>query len=214
MSMTLRLAGAFLAMTGMTATTAAQAANCASARDVQAIQVAAVYQELTAAALTCGPAAVANYNRFVVAFRAELRRSDNTLLAMFKRTHGSTRGAREYDSFKTRAIANAERRRIKPGAHEGFCNTVQVVFDAALAPDKPLLEDFVSGVPVHEKNPLDSCEIQVAMNLTGVQAAPDIAPTPRPDRPGEVQASTDAIVPAADTAATPAAAVPAIRPAR
>jgi hypothetical protein len=214
MSKTLRLAGAFLAMTGMTATTAAQAANCASARDVQAIQVAAVYQELTAAALTCGPAAVANYNRFVVAFRAELRRSDNTLLAMFKRTHGSTRGAREYDSFKTRAIANAERRRIKPGAHEGFCNTVQVVFDAALAPDKPLLEDFVSGVPVHEKNPLDSCEIQVAMNLTGVQAAPDIAPTPRPDRPGEVQASTDAIVPAADTAATPAAAVPAIRPAR
>jgi hypothetical protein len=214
MSKTLRLAGAFLAMTGMTATTAAQAANCASARDVQAIQVAAVYQELTAAALTCGPAAVANYNRFVVAFRAELRRSDNTLLAMFKRTHGSTRGAREYDSFKTRAIANAERRRIKPGAHEGFCNTVQVVFDAALAPDKPLLEDFVSGVPVHEKNPLDSCEIQVAMNLTGVQAAPDIAPTPRPDRAGEVQASTDAIVPAADTAATPAAAVPAIRPAR
>ncbi len=211
MSKTLRLAGAFMAMAGMTATTAAEAANCASARDVQAIQVAAVYQELTAAALTCGPAAVANYNRFVISFRAELRRSDNTLLAMFKRTHGSTKGAREYDSFKTRAIANAERRRIKPGAHEGFCNTVQVVFDAALAPDKPLLEDFVSGVPVHEKNPLDSCEIQVAMNLTGVQAAPDIAPTPRPDRPGEAQASTDAIVP---VAAAPAAAVPAIRPAR
>jgi len=210
MSKTLRLAGAFLAIAGMTATTAAEAASCASARDVQAIQVAAVYQELTAAALTCGPAAVANYNRFVVTFRAELRRSDNTLLAMFKRTHGSARGAREYDSFKTRAIANAERRRIKPGAHEGFCNTVQVVFDAALAPDKPLLEDFVSGVPVHEKHPLDSCEIKVAMNLTGVQAAPDIAPTPRPDRPGEV-ASSDAIVPAA---ATPAAAVPAIRPAQ
>ena len=211
MSKTLRLSGACLALAGMMATTAAEARNnCASAREIQAIQVTAVYQELTAAALTCGPAAVSNFNRFVKTFQAELRKSDATLLSMFRRTHGGAAGAREYDSFKTRTIANAERRRIKPGAHEGFCNTVQVVFDAALAPDKPVLEDFVSGVPVHEKNPLDACEIQVAMNLTGVQAAPSIAPTPRPDRPGDVAAADAALVPAS----APASAVPAIRPAQ
>jgi len=217
MSKTLRRTGALLAVAGMMATTAAEARNCASAREIEAIQVAAVYQELTAAALTCGPAAVANFNRFVKTFQTELRRSDATLLAMFKRTHGSTAGAREYDSFKTRAIANAERRRIKPGAHEGFCNTVQVVFDAALAPDKPVLEDFASGVPVYEKNPLDSCEIQVAMNLTSVKAAPDILPTPRPGLPGEAQAAEAGLVPIAapaTAAAAPAAAVPAIRPAQ
>ena len=216
MSKTMRRAGAFLAVAGMMATTAAEAQSrrCASRSEVQAIQVAAVYQELTAAALTCGPAAVSNYNRFVTVFRAELRKSDATLLSMFRRTHGGTAGSREYDSFKTRAIANAERRRIKPGAHEGFCNTVQVVFDAALAPDKPVLEDFVSGVPVHEKHPLDACEIQVAMNLTGVRAAPDIAPTPRPDRPGDVPAADAALVPASAPAAATPAAVPAIRPAQ
>src|SRR5690606_1032610 len=128
MSKTMRLSGALLAVTGMMAATAAEARECARAPEVKAIQVAAVYQELTAAALTCGPAAVANYNRFVNSYRVELRRSDATLLAMFKRAHGGSAGAREYDSFKTRAIANAERRRIKPGAHEGFCNLVQVVF--------------------------------------------------------------------------------------
>ncbi len=54
-----------------------------------------------------------------------------------------------------------------------------------MAPDKPVLEDFVSGVPVNEDNPVNSCEIKVAVALQGVQAGPDIAPTARPDLPGD-----------------------------
>lgn len=160
-------------------------AACASAAEISAIQVAAVQQELTDAALACGPREVALYNRFQTVFNKELRKSDATMMRMFKRLNGSRAGDAAYDSFKTRAIAHAEQRRTKPGAHENFCRTAGVVFAAALAPDKPVLEDFVSGVPVNEATPVDSCEIRVAVALQGVQAGPDIVPTPRPALPGD-----------------------------
>ena len=165
---------------------------CASAAEIHAIQVAAVHQELTDAALACGPKAVSLYNRFQTAFNRELRRSDATMLSMFKRLNGNARGNAAYDSFKTRAIAHAEQRRTKPGAHDNFCRTADLVFAAALAPDKPILEDFVSGVPVNEASPVDSCEIKVAVALQGVQVGPEIVPTPRPDFPGDGQGSVSA----------------------
>ncbi len=158
---------------------------CASAAEVSAIQVSAVQQELTDAALACGPKEVALFNRFQTVFNKELRKSDATMMRMFKRLNGNARGDAAYDQFKTRAIAHAEQRRTKPGAHANFCKTADVVFAAALAPDKPVLEDFVSGVPVNEANPVDSCEIKVAVALQGVQAGPDIMPTPRPDLPSD-----------------------------
>ena len=158
---------------------------CATSAEISAIQVAAVQQELTDAALACGPNEVALFNRFQKAFNAELRKSDATMMRMFKRLNGNRAGDAAYDSFKTRAIAHAEQRRTKPGAHENFCKTADVVFAAALAPDKPVLEDFVSGVPVNEANPVDSCEIKVAVALQGVQAGPDIMPTARPSLPSD-----------------------------
>jgi len=158
---------------------------CASAAEISAIQVAAVQQELTDAALACGPKEVALFNRFQTVFNAELRKSDATMLRMFKRLNGNAAGNAAYDSFKTRAIAHAEQRRTKPGAHDNFCRTAGVVFAAALAPDKPVLEDFVSGVPVNEATPVDSCEIKVAVALQGVQAGPDIIPIARPALPGD-----------------------------
>ena len=160
-------------------------AACASAAEISAIQVASVQQELTDAALACGPKAVALFNQFQTVFNKELRKSDATMLKMFKRMNGSRAGDAAYDSFKTRAIAHAEQRRTKPGAHDNFCRTAEVVFAAALAPDKPVLEDFVSGVPVNEANPVDSCEIKVAVALQGVQVGPDIIPTPRPSLPSD-----------------------------
>ena len=156
---------------------------CASAAEISAIQVSAVQQELTDAALACGANEVALFNRFQTVFSKELRKSDATMMRMFKRLNGNRAGDAAYDSFKTRAIAHAEQRRTKPGAHADFCRTADVVFAAALAPDKPALEDFVSGVPVNEANPVDSCEIKVAVALQGVQAGPDITPTPRPSLP-------------------------------
>ena len=141
---------------------------CASAAEISAIQVSAVQQELTDAALACGANEVALFNRFQTVFSKELRKSDATMMRMFKRLNGNRAGDAAYDSFKTRAIAHAEQRRTKPGAHADFCRTADVVFAAALAPDKPVLEDFVSGVPVNEANPVDSCEIKVAVALQGV----------------------------------------------
>ena len=88
------------------------------------------------------------FNRFQTVFNKELRRSDALMLSMFKRLNGAARGNAAYDSYKTRAIAHAEQRRTKPGAAENFCKTADIVFAAALAPDKPVLEDFVAGVPV------------------------------------------------------------------
>ena len=186
MSHLLRRAGALAALAALASGTAAEAASrCASAAEISAVQVSAVQQELTDAALACGPGAVVNFNRFQTVFRKELRRSDATMLSMFKRLNGAAKGNAAYDAYKTRAIAHAEQRRTKPGAHESFCAAAQIVFEAALAPDKPVLEDFVSGVPVYEDNPVDPCEIKVAITLQGVQAGAAIVPTPRPALPGD-----------------------------
>jgi hypothetical protein len=159
--------------------------SCATAAEVSAIQVSAVQQELTDAALACGPGEVSLFNRFQTVFNKELRRSDAVMLAMFKRLNGASAGNAAYDKYKTRAIAHAEQRRTVPGAAADFCKAADIVFAAALAPDKPVLEDFVAGVPVEEETPVDSCQIKVAVTLQGVAAGPSIVPTPRPGLPGD-----------------------------
>jgi hypothetical protein len=163
----------------------AKTLSCATAAEVSAIQVSAVQQELTDAALACGPNEVTLYNRFQTVFNKELRRSDAQLLSMFKRLQGAAKGNAAYDSYKTRAIAHAEQRRTVPGAAADFCKSADIVFAAALAPDKPVLEDFVAGVPVEEANPVDSCEIKVGFTLQGVAAGPTIVPIARPDLPSD-----------------------------
>src|SRR6201996_656449 len=167
--------------------TGAEAAqtSCATPAEITAIQVSAVQQELTDAALACGDKDTALFNRFQTVFNKELRRSDAVMLSMFKRLNGNAAGNAAYDSYKTRAIAHAEQRRTVPGAAADFCKAADIVFAAALAPDKPVLEDFVAGVPVYETNPVDSCEIKVSATLQGVAAAPDVMPRPRPDLPGD-----------------------------
>ena len=180
--------GACVAALSLTSAPLAEArisSSCATGSEVSAIQVSAVVQELTDAALSCGPEAMSDMQRFQTVFQKELRRSDATLKTMFKRLNGARAGDAAYDAYKTRAINHAEQRRIKPGEQENFCRTARVVFAAAVAPDMPVLEDFVSGVPVDEANPVDSCEIKVAVALQGVQAGPDIVPTPRPRLPSD-----------------------------
>jgi hypothetical protein len=163
----------------------ARGAACATQAESSAIQVSAVHQELTDAALACGPREVELFNRFQTVFSKELRRSDAQMLSMFKRLYGTSKGNAAYDSYKTRAIAHAEQRRTVPGAAENFCKTAQVVFAAALAPDKPVLEDFVAGVPVYENNPVDACEVKVTVALQGVAAGPSIVPKARPAQAGD-----------------------------
>jgi hypothetical protein len=167
------------------ATVAQARSGCATEGEISAIQVSAVQQELTDAALACGQHETDLFNRFQTIFNKELRRSDAQMLSMFKRVYGSSRGNAEYDSYKTRAIAHAEQRRTVPGAAADFCKTADIVFDAALAPDKPVLEDFVAGVPVDEQSPVDMCDIKVSVTLQGVAVTPSVTPTPRPDLPGD-----------------------------
>jgi hypothetical protein len=172
---------------------AAQAAElqkaCATPAEIAAIQVSAVQQELTDAALACGEKETQLFNRFQTVFNKELRRSDALMLAMFKRLNGTVRGNAAYDAYKTRAIAHAEQRRTVPGAAENFCKAADIVFAAALAPDKPVLEDFVAGVPVEEAIPVDTCEIQVSVTLQGVAVGPAVTPTPRAAMPGDPPSS-------------------------
>jgi hypothetical protein len=176
---------ALLAFGGAKIAEAKSLGACATAAEVTAIQVSAVQQELTDAALACGDKETAMFNRFQTVFNKELRRSDAVMLAMFKRLNGTVRGNAEYDAYKTRAIAHAEQRRTIPGEAANFCRTADIVFAAALAPDKPVLEDFVAGVPVEETTPVDSCGISVGVALQGVAAGPSVMPTPRPDLPGD-----------------------------
>lgn len=163
----------------------ARGSDCATEAEISAIQISAVQQELTDAALACGQHETELFNRFQTVFNKELRRSDARMLAMFKRLYGTRRGNAEYDAYKTRAIAHAEQRRTKPGAAADFCKTADIVFAAALAPDKPVLEDFVAGVPVEEKNPVSACEVKVNVTLQGVAARPKVMPSPRPALPSD-----------------------------
>lgn len=180
-------AGASATLLCFVSATLAQAKSsaCATEAEISAIQVSAVQQQLTDAALACGQHETDLFNRFQTVFNKELRRSDALMLTMFKRVYGVSRGNAEYDSYKTRAIAHAEQRRTIPGEAANFCKAADIVFAAALAPDKPVLEDFVAGVPVQENNPVDACEVKVGVTLQGVAVGPAIAPKPRPALPSD-----------------------------
>jgi hypothetical protein len=160
--------------------------NCAQPSEITAIQVTAVQQQLMVAALSCDPAGtpdaakeyVSKFNQFQVAYGAELRQSDAAMLRMFKRLYGVRKGDDEYNAFKTRAASHSEIKRIH--GFSDFCKAADLVLAAALAPQKPSLTDFVSGVQVEEQSPVNSCAISVAFTLSGTQAAINILPKPKP----------------------------------
>ncbi len=180
-------AGACATLLCFTGATLAEARGlaCATESEISAIQISAVQQEFTDAALACGSHETELFNRFQTLFNRELRRSDARMLSMFKRLYGTSKGNAAYDSYKTRAIAHAEQRRTVPGAAADFCKAADIVFAAALAPDKPVLEDFVAGVPVRENNPINACEVKVSLTLQGVAAGSAIEPKARPALPGD-----------------------------
>jgi hypothetical protein len=162
------------------------ASNCAEPTEITAIQVTAVQQQLMVAALSCDPTGtpdvdkqfVSKFNQFQIAYGPEIRKSDAAMLRMFKRLYGQRKGDDEYNAFKTRAASHSEMRRIH--GFSDFCKAADLVFAAALTPDKPTLADFVSGVTVEETSPVNSCAISVAFSLNGAQAAVNIVPKPKP----------------------------------
>jgi hypothetical protein len=75
-------------------------AACAGPREVAALKIASLQQRLMVAGLACR-AGGDSYNRFVLAHRAELQRSDDDLKAYFIANGGEA----GYDAYKTR-LAN------------------------------------------------------------------------------------------------------------
>lgn len=185
--------------------------DCANTDEVSALQTSAVQQELMDAALGCGQSAVQKFNAFQTSYGPELRRSDKTLLTMFKRVYGPSRGDAQYNLFKTNMASKAEIRRVH-GLGD-FCAAADLVFAAALAAQKPLLRDFVAGVPVHDTTEagVGSCDINVAVTLKGTMAGPGVVPTPNPLREAALfpQDPPDAAsAPAAQTPAPVASTTP------
>jgi hypothetical protein len=169
-----------LSLAGMMLTGNAFAAShtqskCAKPDEVTSIQTAAIQQELMVAALTCNQ--IANFNAFQTGFSKELQESDATLHKMFKRIFGSRAGEDQFHAFKTRMANDSSIRSIHD--NPGYCHEADTVFAAALAPVKPTLAVFVSGVTVQEDSPVDSCEIRVAVSLGGA-AFTGILPKPKP----------------------------------
>jgi len=160
---------------------ARRASNCADPIEVSALQTAAIQQELMDAALGCGSEALQRFNAFQTTYGPELRKSDKALLTLFKRVYGPVRGDAAYNLFKTNMASKAEIKRV----HQinDFCASANLVFDAALAANKPSLNEFVSGVPVHDTDDaqISKCDIQVALTLQGAQVAV-IVPKPNPMR--------------------------------
>jgi hypothetical protein len=146
--------------------------------EVTAIQAAAIQQQLMVAALTCNE--ISRFNAFQTSYSQELRASDAALEKMFKRLFGAGGGEAQYHAFKTRLANNSSMRSISN--NPDYCRVAGQVFDAALAGNKPTLADFVSGVPVSDPSPVDSCEIRVAVGLIGAKVAPNVVPKPNPLR--------------------------------
>jgi hypothetical protein len=168
-----------LALLSLCATTAiakhSRPTKCAAPAEVTAIAATSIQQELMVAALTCNQ--ITNFNAFQTNFGPELRSSDRTLMHMFLRLYGG-RGEAEYHAFKTRLANNSEMRSIH--GNQDFCTAAGLVFAAALAVAKPSLSDFVSGVQVEDPSPVNSCQMEVTLSLSGAMAAPAILPRQKP----------------------------------
>lgn len=119
-------ASAVLVSVSLLGTTAAQAASCTTPVEWAALRSAAVQQELMVAGLTCQ--AINSYNRFVIAYRAELQASDADLKAYFIKRNGA-RGEAAYDTFKTKLANLSSLSEISNTS--GFCAATRAAFDMA-----------------------------------------------------------------------------------
>lgn len=144
------------------------------------MQLDAIQQELMDAALTCGDQAQANYNEFQTRFRLELRKSDRTLLTMFRRVDGFKTGDAAYNKYKTDMASIAELHRIH--GSELFCSTANQLVVAALGQDRRQLNGFISNISVFDdmKKPVESCTFEAASEQPG--GIPAILPVPNPLR--------------------------------
>jgi phosphate-selective porin len=121
---------------------AAQAASlCTTPKEMAALRAAAIQQQLMVAGLTCQ--ADQDYNRFVLAYRPELQRSDAELKDYFVRRHGRRAGEAAYDSFKTKLANLSSFSEVTNGA--SYCANARAAFDAV---GRESLDRFVASQPL------------------------------------------------------------------
>jgi hypothetical protein len=122
-------------------TQAAQAAAplCTTQNELSALRTAALQQQLMVAGLTCHASDA--YNRFVLAYRPELQRSDAELKDYFIR-RGGEHGEADYDTFKTKLANLASLSDSADG--RAYCANARVSFEMAMR-DGQSLAGYVSG---------------------------------------------------------------------
>jgi hypothetical protein len=113
------------------ATAGAQAKGvCPQRRETVALKAAEVQQALMVAALSCRQTHA--YNRFVLAYRAELQHSDAVLRRYFEHRYGH-RGMRAYHAYKTKLANAASLRSLRDIRH--YCAEARRTFRDALDDD-------------------------------------------------------------------------------
>ncbi len=120
---------------------AAQAAAplCTTQDELSSLRTAALQQQLMVAGLTCHASDA--YNRFVLAYRPELQKSDAELKAYFIR-RGGEHGEADYDTFKTKLANLASFSDSTNG--RAYCANARVSFDMAMHPNQSLA-NYVAG---------------------------------------------------------------------
>ena len=119
-------------------------AECVTAADAAALKTAVMNQELMVAAFQCREAN--SYNRFLTAYKSELRSSDAVLKAYFIR---GKRGEAGYDSFKTKA---ANLSALEQARHsEAFCANAHDRYAAVFA-HQGSLRSFVESQAINIGN--------------------------------------------------------------
>jgi hypothetical protein len=134
---------------------------CNSPRDVAALKTAALQQRLMVAALTCKSTTA--YNRFVLAHRAELQRSDADLKAYFI-AQGGESGEAAYDTYKTK-VANLAAHGPAIDAR-AFCASTTEEFDALSASSEGLMHALAA-----ERMPANVCRAPVVTAAAQMPAA-------------------------------------------
>jgi len=123
----LRLISSSLISLSLFSASAGAATFCTTQGEMAALRTAALQQELMVAGLTCQ--AGEDYNRFVMAYRPELQKSDADLKTYFLRRQG-VRGEAAYDTFKTK-LANLSS--LSEVTDAGYCANMRAAFAMAFS---------------------------------------------------------------------------------
>jgi hypothetical protein len=134
-------------------------AACPSRVDIQAMEAATLQQTLMVAGFTCH--ASGDYNRFVLAHRSELQKSDAALLAYFQRNGGTA----AYHTYKTHLANQAA---LTSSHSDRFCDDAGQLFQ--IAGSSGVLSDVLGSMPLADTGQ-DRCRATIEARAEPVQGS-------------------------------------------